>query len=312
MRRAIRRSGSRDFWKISKSSRHLRRETRNYVPAILAATMISKNPAKYGFDVNYQDVLEYETVRVEGAADLRVLAKCAGTDFDTMRRLNPMLRRYQTPPGATTDVRVPVGAAEQTLLALADVPQKERVLYARHRVRSGDTLGKLARQYGVSVRAIQDTNRMGRSTMIRVGRTLVIPTVATRDYPGANAVAAADVIEGEAVTYRVRRGDTLSSIARRYGTSAKAIASASGIGLHSTLSIGQRLRVVPGVRSSAQAARIAQGGSPGSQPSTYVVRRGDSLWKIAQRSKTTVAKLCRLNGISANAVLRPGTRLRLR
>ncbi len=312
VRRAIRRSGSRDFWKISKSSRHLRRETRNYVPAILAATMISKDPAKYGFDVAYQDVLQYDTVQVEGAADLRVLAKCAGTDFDTMRRLNPMLRRYQTPPGATTDVRVPVGAAEQTLLALAEVPRNERVLYARHRVRQGDTLGKLARQYGVSVRAIQDTNRMGRSTMIRVGRTLVIPTVATRDYPGASAVAAADVIEGEVVTYRVRRGDTLSRIARRYGTSAKAIASASGISLHSTLSIGQRLKVVPGVRSSAQAARIAQGGSPGSQPSTYVVRRGDSLWKIAQRSQTTVAKLCRLNGISANAVLHPGTRLRLR
>ncbi len=314
VRRAVRRTGSHDFWEISKTSRHLRRETRNYVPAILAATMISKDPAKYGFDVAYDERIEYESIRVEGAADLRVLAKCAGTDFETMRLLNPALRRYQTPPGATTDVRVPVGAAERTLVALADTPQNKRVLYARHRVRSGETLSTLARRYGVSVRAIQDTNRMGRSTMIRVGRTLVIPTVATRDYPGASPVGAADVIDGTVVTYRVRRGDTLSRIARRYATNARAIAAASGIRMHSTLSIGQRLKVVPGVRSSSEAARIARGGgrSAGSGSTTYVVRRGDSLWKIAQRSRTTVARLCSLNGISAKAVLRPGTRLRIR
>ncbi len=200
-------------------------------------------------------------------------------------------------------------------MALADVPRNERVLYARHRVRSGDTLSKLARQYGVSVRAIQDTNSMGRSTMIRVGRTLVIPTVATRDYPGASPVGVADAVEGSVVTYRVRRGDTLSRIARRYGTSATAIASANGIGLHSTLSIGQRLRVVPGVRSSSEAARIARGGgNPGasSEATVYIVRRGDSLWKIAQRSQTTVARLCSLNGISRHAVLKPGMKLRIR
>ncbi len=312
VRRAVRRSGSRDFWKISKSSRHLRRETRSYVPAILAATMISKDPAKYGFDVEYQDLLEYDSIKVEGATDLRVLAKCAGSDFETMRRLNPALRRYQTPPGATTDVRVPVGAAERTLIALADVPQNERVLYARHRVRTGETLSKLSREYGVSVRAIQDTNRMGRSTMIRAGRTLVIPTIATRDYPGASPVGAADAIQGEVLTYRVRRGDTLSRIARRYSTNAKSIAAASGIGMHSTLSIGQRLKVVPGVRSSSQAARIAQGRSARSASTTYVVRRGDSLWKIAQRSSTTVSRLCSLNGISSKAILQPGMKLQIR
>jgi len=276
--------------------------------------MISKDPAKYGFDVDYDDQIEYDSIRVEGPADLRVLAKCAGTDFETMRTLNPMLRRYQTPPGATTDVRVPVGTAEQAMAALAEVPQNERVLYARHKVRSGETLSKLARQYGVGVRAIQDTNRMGRSTMIRVGRTLIIPTVATRDFPGASSAGSVDVIEGEVVTYRVRRGDTLSRIARRYGTSAKSIAAASGIRTHSTLSIGQRLKVVPGVRSSAEAARIARGGgsAPSAGSTTYTVRRGDSLWKIATRHKTTVARLCSLNGISAKSVLRPGTKLQIR
>ena len=313
VRRAVRRSGSKDFWTISGSTRHLRRETRNYVPAIIAATLISKDPVKYGFaDVNYAETVYYDSVKIEGAADLRVLAKCAGTDFDTMRLLNPALRRYQTPPGATTDVRVPVGAGETTLAKLAEVPSNERVLYARHRVRRGDTLSTLARSYGVSVRAIQDTNRMGRSTMIRVGRTLVIPTVAVRNYPGSSPLGAADVVSGERVTYRVRRGDTLSRLARRYGSSPRSIAAASGIGLHSTLSIGQRLTVVPGVRSPSEARRIARGGSASASGSTYTVRRGDSLWKIANRHQTTVARLCSLNGISSKKVLMPGTRLVVR
>ena len=295
VRRAIRNSGSRDFWKISRSTRHLRRETRNYVPAIIAATMISKDPQKYGLDVNYESFVTYDTIQVKGAADLRVLAKCAGSDFETLRALNPALRRYQTPPSATTDVRVPVGSGEQTLVALAQVPQNERVLYARHKVRSGETLSKLARDYGVTVRSIQQSNKMGRSTMIRVGRTLVIPTAARGDYP-----AISDLPSGETITYRVRRGDNLSSIARRYGTSARAIAAASGISVRSTLRIGQRLTVNPGVRSASRASK------------TYTVRRGDSLWRIASRHNTTVSRLCSLNNISPKTILRPGTKLNVR
>jgi membrane-bound lytic murein transglycosylase D len=308
VRRAVRNTGSHDFWTISKGTRHLRRETRNYVPAIIAATMISKDPAKYGIDVDYAPFQEYETVQVDGAADLRVLAKCAGTDFETLRGLNPALRRYQTPPAAKTDVRVPVGSAEQTLLALAEVPKNERVLYARHKVRTGETLSKLARDYGVTVRAIQETNTMGRSTVIRVGRTLIIPTASGGDYP-----AIAQASSGETVQYRVRRGDNLSSLARRHGTSSAAIASASGISTRSTLRVGQRLTIVPGVRSKTAAARIARGDeTPPASSKTYTVRRGDSLWRIASRHNTTVSRLCSLNKISPKTVLRPGTRLSVR
>jgi membrane-bound lytic murein transglycosylase D len=319
IRSAVRRTGSRDFWKISRT-RYIRRETRNYVPAILAATLISKEPAKYGFDFEPDSPVEFETIEVEGAADLRVLAECAGSDFDTLRALNPALRRFQTPPGATTAVHVPPGSGERTLAALERVPRNERVLYVRHPVRQGDTLSELARQYGVTVSAIQQANHMGRRTLIRVGQELVIPTVASGAYPG---IPAGDELVrasgGDYFIYRVRRGDTLSAIAQRHRTTPQAIAAASGIRVNSLIHPGDRLKVVPGVRSSAEARRRAQGapgttsgGGGGSGPVVHTVRRGDTLWEIAMRYRTTVDSLCELNRISRHSTLYPGTRLTVR
>jgi membrane-bound lytic murein transglycosylase D len=307
IRRALRKTGKKDFWGIA-NTRYIRRETKNYVPAIIAATMISKEPKKYGFDFKPDKPVPYETVQIEGAADLRVLAKCAGTDFETMRDLNPALRRYQTPPYATTAVHVPPGAGSRTIAALRDVPENERVLYARHKVRRGDTLSGLSRKYGVTVSAIQLANKMGRRTMIREGHTLLIPTVAASNYPAGGYHDGDDsAVEGEVIVYRVRRGDTLYGIARRYRTTASSIAAASGIRVDKILQIGERLKVVPGVRSSTEASRIAQGGGTGGGTITHTVRRGDSLWRIASRYKTTVDKLCSLNSISKHSILRPGT-----
>jgi membrane-bound lytic murein transglycosylase D len=227
--------------------------------------------------------------------------------------LNPALRRHQTPPDGTTTVRVPPGTGEATLAALENVPRSERVLYVRHRIRKGDTLSTIGRKYGVSVAAIQGANNMGRRTMIREGRTLVVPTVSAGayDYTPAGEQAAAT---GEAITYRVRRGDTLSHIARRYRTTAPAIAAASGISVNKVLSIGGRLTVVPGVRSTSAARRIGQGGSAAvaGGGATHTVRRGDSLWKIAGRYGTTVNRLCRINGISSRSTLYPGMKIKVR
>jgi membrane-bound lytic murein transglycosylase D len=310
LRRAIKGTGTKDFWKI-RQTRYLRRETRNYVPAILAAIYIYKDPEKYGMVYEPDAIFAYDTIQVEGAVDLQVLSECAGSDFETMKRFNTMLRRAQTPPNATTDIRVPVGRGETTLAALREVPESKRVLYVRHRVRRGDTMYDLARRYGVSVSAIQQANNMGRRTMIREGKELVIPTVAAGRYASRGVPAGSYTASGQPMTYRVRRGDTLSHIARRYNTSASAVAVVSGISVHSTLHVGDRLTVVPGVRSSTQARQIASGRSTsGSQAgSTHTVRRGESLWRIAQMYRTTITQLCQLNQISRNATLYPGTTL---
>ncbi len=315
IRRGLARSGKKDFWGLAKT-RYIRRETKNHVPAIIAATLLSKEPEKYGLTFESEAPIDYENIVVKGAADLRVLARCAGTDYDTMKQLNPALRRNQTPAKGSTDVRVPAGAAGTTLAALEKIPREDRVLFARHRVRRGETLSVIAQRHRTSVRAIQAANGMGRRTMIRVDQVLRIPSNASANYPAADATGAT----GEVLTYRVRRGDNLYAISRRYRTSPGAIAAASGISIHKTLQIGERLKIVPGVRRSADARRIARGGGrvaskkrPAAKTEgsslVHVIRRGDTLWDIASLYRTTVNTLCSLNKITPRTVLYPGNKL---
>jgi membrane-bound lytic murein transglycosylase D len=310
IRSALRRSGEDDFWGIART-RYIRRETKNYVPAILAAVMISRHPEKYAFDYEPDVPLVYESIEIDGAADLQVLSRCAGSDLDTMKRLNPSLRRYQTPPHAKTVLHVPIGAGQRTLAELELVPVNERVLYVRHRVRSGDTLYDLARDYGVSVSAIQQANKMGRRTVIRVGDELVIPTVAAGSYP-APTVDQADggEVPGESFVYSVRPADNLSAIAQRYRTSAGAIAGANGISAGDVLQPGQKLKVVPGVRSSVRAAEIVQGDTESPDGAiTHAVRRGESLSIIARRYGTTPSAIASANRMSMSKPLQIGDRL---
>lgn len=312
IRRALAQTGAKDFWGIAET-RHIRRETKNHVPAVIAVAIISKQPEKYGFLGDRESTLEYDTVPVKGAADLRVLADCAGTDVTTLQALNPSLRRNQTPPDGSFDLHVPSGRGESTLLALAKIPAGERVLYARHKVQSGDTLSSIASRYGVSVKAIQQANEMGRTTMIRVNQRLLVPTSSASRYSGAESVARVDAPAGEPIKYRVRRGDTLSSIARRHGTTPRVIAEASHVSLQGLLSIGQELLVVPGARSAAEAHRIVGESSRSvSAALTHTVQRGDTLWRIAAAYSTSVGTLCSLNGISPRTTLYPGVKLTVR
>jgi membrane-bound lytic murein transglycosylase D len=257
IRSALRKSGRDDFWGIARTS-YIRRETKNYVPAILATVMIAKDPSRYGIDTEPEPRVLYDSVEVEGAADLEVLARCAGTDLETMKQLNPALRRHQTPPDGATSVRVPIGSAERTLAALARVPVGERVLYARHRVSGGDTLYAIARRYDVSVAAIQQTNHMGRRTTIHVGDVLVIPTAAaaSRTAQAGTTVASASsqaadtpsatshrASSSKAVVHTVRRGETLYRIAALYDTTVELLCALNHISAKSTLYPGTRLSV---------------------------------------------------------------------
>lgn len=300
IQRAVRRMGPVSFWELAKT-KSLFRETKNYVPAILAATLIAKEPAKYGFDPSYESPLRYDTIEVAEPVHLKTIARLAGSDLETLRALNPHLRRQVTPPQATTEVRVPEGTGAATLVALADLPESEKLAEVRHHVRRGETLGSISRRYGVTVRDLQAANHMGRRTLLRTGQWLWIPGGAAPSAPRATTVASRATSSSESVAYRVRRGDTLAAIARRYGTTPAAIASASGIRVDATLQIGQRLR-------------IPSGDAPDDAGQTLVhtVRRGESLYRIANRYSVTVDEICTLNRISPDVTLYPGTRLTIR
>ena len=335
IRSAIRRSGSRDFWRIA-GTRYIRRETKNYVPAILAATMLAKEPGKHGLDYTPEREVVYDTVDIDGAVDLQVLSRCGAGDLETLRLLNPALRRGQTPPGTKTSLRVPTGTGDALLAALELVPPGERLLYVRHVVHRGDTLSLIAGRYGVSVGDIQVANHMGRRTTIHVGQELTIPTSSGSAAELArNTPAPIEAPDGEPTRYRVRRGDTLSAIARRFHTTPEAIASRNRIGVRSTIHVGQTLTVVPGVRSveetatasatappvvPAPAEPLAQTAAPpapepddetSTLPTVHTVRRGETLTSIAEHYGTTASAIARTNGRSTRRVLHVGDRLKI-
>jgi membrane-bound lytic murein transglycosylase D len=245
------------FWKIA---HRLPRETRDYVPLMLAAGHIGKEPAKFGFpELNYQDPLMFEVVWVPGATDLALIARAAGVLEKEVEDLNPQLMRKRTPPNRGWAVRIPEGSRiafdaefpalyRTARLSAPEAPRQAAVApvasatrapastTARtHRVRSGETMDQIARRYGVSVAAVRGANSSVDPRRMRVGQALRIPAASS----GSAQVARAS----SSVRYhRVARGENLSVIARRYGVSVRQIQSWNGIS-GSRIHAGQRIRV---------------------------------------------------------------------
>jgi membrane-bound lytic murein transglycosylase D len=309
IQRSIDRLGPVSFWDLART-RNLYMETKNYVPAILAATVVAKQPEKYGFTAPVDAPVVWETVDVPGAIHLDSVARVSGVPASDLQSLNPHLRRQRTPPGATFPLRVPPGTGATVLASVDAIPDSERVVDAYHKVRKGENLGVIARRYGVSIGAIQSANGMGRTTLLRAGQTLVIPGAAPAGTTASNREAPGREVSSrpaEGFVYRVRKGDTLSSVARKHGTSVSAIATASGIRVASTLRIGQRLKI-PGSTSGTSSSR-----SVAEAPTVvHTVRRGENLWRIAGRYRVSVDEICTLNDIRPDVTLYPGTRLTIR
>jgi membrane-bound lytic murein transglycosylase D len=185
--RAIRKTGSSDFWTLAES-KYLRRETKDFVPQIHAATVIGRDPDRYGFEFDEAEPIAVETVRVPGRTDLRRLAASSGVPFETLRALNRVLVRSVTPPGRTWELRVPEGSlgAVQTALAPRRQAPVAHVAGGKvtrvsasadvHVVRPRDTVTSIARQYGVSVSEVLRWNSLERQARIRPGDRLRVAT----------------------------------------------------------------------------------------------------------------------------------------
>jgi membrane-bound lytic murein transglycosylase D len=216
--RAMKRYKTSDFWEL-RQTRGLRRETKNYVPLIHAAIVIAKSPEQYGFTVAADEAPAFEGVPIEGAYDLRVVAECAGEPVETIRSLNPQLRRFATPADRTFELRVPTGRAASVTECLARLPEEKRVSFRTHVVRRGQTLAGIARANGVTTRDISEANGLAHGKRLRPGTELIIPIPArSRVVTARHAAAPADSTDARRVRYKIRPGDTLASIAARYET----------------------------------------------------------------------------------------------
>jgi len=228
MQRAAQRAKSTDYWKITATSKYLPRETREYVPMIMAAIIIAKNPALYGFEVQPADPLAYELVTVPDALDLKILAEWSGVTVDQLRAMNPDLRRTTT-PNRDHALKVPFGTAVTIERELASA-QSLFVKLNFHTVKKGETLATIARRYKLSVAELRRANELSSRAGVRANQQLMIPQRSTTGLPSAPARLAtaaprpAAPAGGSAPSiYRVQRGDTLFSIARRFETTVAAI-----------------------------------------------------------------------------------------
>ncbi|AKU89977.1 lytic transglycosylase domain-containing protein [Vulgatibacter incomptus] len=178
--RAIEKYGTSDFWSLAETDDAFRKETRHYVPKLLAAALIAKHPASFGFTgIQPEAPLEWETVEIPAATDLDVIARCAGTPVDEILLLNPELRQWATPPvfkGESPYVlRIPKGRSEVFAEAFAKVKPSERFTFRSYKVQKGDTLGHIARMFSTSVDAMLKANRHLDAKRLRIGQELMIP-----------------------------------------------------------------------------------------------------------------------------------------
>ncbi len=175
VRRAIRKSGSRDFWTLRK---YLPRETRNYVPAFIASVIVAKDPEAFGFTAPQEQPWNYDSVDVPDALDLQFMASKSGIPLDELRELNPAIRRDLTPARSTTALRLPLGTADAAQSVLDSNPRSDWAPRMIHTVRSGESLYTIARKYGSNVSAIRQANGL-RSSLIHPGDNLIVPRFGT-------------------------------------------------------------------------------------------------------------------------------------
>ena len=218
IRRATRLHQTLDFWQLHS----LPRETRNYMPYFLAATILAKDPEKYGFykKEKKEKALSYDVVSIEKSADLTVLARSAETSFKTLQALNPELRQSATPKDSY-ELKIPEGSKTTFLKNYNALPENERFApqSITHKVRNGESLWTIAKKYRVSQHDIAAVNKIRNRSMIRIGQKLTIPV------PGVNLASMSNsAMPGyNKLTYKVRKGDTLGHIAEDYGTKASTI-----------------------------------------------------------------------------------------
>ncbi|MBI4458450.1 MAG: LysM peptidoglycan-binding domain-containing protein [Acidobacteria bacterium] len=287
VQRAVKRVGTDDFWKLS-AKRALPRETRTYVPIILALTIIGKNPDKYQLDPSLpEQPWVYDTVTVDHPIDLRLASEVVGTSVETIQELNPSLLRMTTPNVPEYTLRIPLATKDLFLKRIAMIPPEKRVYWRWYTVRHGETLTGIAQQFKTSVEAIAEVNNLDPKEKLQEAAELVIPVARLGN-------AGAQLAEGPGV-HRVHSGETLSTIARQYGVSVNQLMAwnnldSTVIRAGSTLAVGNRTEIA-----------IPEGGR-------YRVRPGDTLAKIARQFGVSVNQLMSWNNLTS-AIIHAGNTL---
>jgi membrane-bound lytic murein transglycosylase D len=314
---AVKRTGYADFWELYRRN-VLPRETRNYVPIIVAVTIMAKNPGQYGLDhLEKTQPLASDVVKIDYPVDLRLVAECVDASLTDLEDLNPSLLRMTTPKDHEFELHLPAGTKEKFQTAIAAIPTNMRVWWRYHKVQPGETLASIARTYRSTPKAIAEANNLEEDVVLVPDSKLTIPIA-----PGKRAITEEATYARHATRYRLRKGDTVQKVADNFGVppamirrwnhlKGDSLRGRTVVYVHLPVSPGAgQGEVVAGSSKSKHKKTITASQRPADPVVHHKVRQGETLFSIASTYKTTVDALKRDN--RNVAVLRPGMVLVIR
>jgi len=330
IRRCMSETGDSTFWGIRDC---LPKETQNYIPLYIAATVIAMDPARYGFtNIQYENPSEYDTVYVHEAVDLNAIGTAAGVSGLEIKSLNPELLQSSTPPVEVCGpggycLKVPAGSVQKFYERYAKLTPEEKRPWLIHTVERGESLRSIARTYGLTTEQLADYNNIGTTEKVKRGRRLRVPmsvmapsAVSTSDAPvTAPQAPVPDVKTASKVSHRVKRGETLNTIAAHYGVRVSDIRNWNNISYKHKLKRGQLLAIyIERGANSTKAPVIAEKTKPSEavgeskgKPRIHAVRPGETMTSIARNYGTTVDQLAEWNDGMDPASLQAGQKLKL-
>jgi membrane-bound lytic murein transglycosylase D len=313
---AVKRTGYADFWELYRRN-VLPRETRNYVPIIVAVTIMAKNPTQYGLDhLDKAQPVPFDTVKIDYPVDLRLVAECVDASVSDLQELNPSLLRMTTPKEHEFELRLPAGTKDRFQTAIAAIPPDMRVWWRYHKVKPGDTLGSIAREYRTTAREIAQANDLEDGQALTPDTKLTIPIA-----PGKHARSEEATYSRRAIRYRIRKGDTVQKVADNFGVPPAMVRRwnhLKGDSLKGRSVVYVHLPVTPtasqlaanAYHSTTKRKKTISANTQGNSVVHHKVKQGETLYSIASAYKTTVDALKRDN--RNVAVLRPGMVLVIR
>jgi membrane-bound lytic murein transglycosylase D len=312
---AMKRYRTEDFWELTKY-RYLKRETKDYVPQMIAAALIAKDPEKYGFvGIEYQEPLRYDKVKVPEVTDLRLIAQACEVTVEEIKDLNPELSRWCTPPNFPDyEIKIPFGKKEIFLRNFETLYSGERFQFKTHIVKKGDTFAKIARLYRVDLEPILEINRLNKKSRLSTGMDLLIPLPkGQKTKPTSTAMKKSDGMDQNSkpieTTYTIKKGDTLWSIANEMEVNIGALSRWNNLHPEKKLMPGDKLKIR---MTKTSDSLYEPHGKQVEKEIIYVVKEGDTLWSIAKKFNLTISEIKTWNHLTEADRIYPEDRLKLK
>ncbi len=327
MRSGLRKHNVDNFWALA-SKKHLRLETKRYVPKLIAALIIAKEPEKYGFtNIVYQSPLDFDTIKVGPGMSLDAIALISNSNVKEIRLLNAELQKNKTPLNVLSyRAKIPSTSATIASKNLSRLHSIATTGYKSHKVRTGETLTKVCRKYGVNKTTILKVNNINKSTLV-VGQYLRIPfsSVSYQLLPEGSTSAMA-TYKDSLILHKIKPGDSVSKIAMKYNVPRQMIVEWNGLKSVHAIRAGQQLAlyidnknrssksqpsqtITAGLTLKADKKKIRGGQKNPFQ--WYNVKRGDSLWTISRQFSASPTDIKKWNNLKSN-LIHPGNKLRLK